>query len=71
MRSATHVMAVDGRFCIAVYTIKPIAPGEELCFDYNSVYVIPTGHNSVHAIPFVTILCMLFPLVTTLCMSLQ
>jgi SET domain-containing protein len=44
-------MAVDGRFCIAVYTIKPIAPGEELCFDYNSVYAIPTSSNTVYDIP--------------------
>lgn len=37
--SATHVMAVNGQFIIAVYTIRPIRMGEELCFDYNSVYV--------------------------------
>eukprot|EP01134_Creolimax_fragrantissima_P005212 CFRG5212T1 len=34
---ATHVMAVNGKFVIAVYTLKPIKYGEELCFDYNSV----------------------------------
>lgn len=39
LRSATHVMAVNGQFVIAVYTLRPIRMGEELCFDYNSVYV--------------------------------
>eukprot|EP01083_Nonionella_stella_P276925 941403_1 len=31
------VMAVDGRYVIAVYALRAIARGEELCFDYNSV----------------------------------
>ncbi|KNC76485.1 hypothetical protein SARC_11016, partial [Sphaeroforma arctica JP610] len=34
---ATHVMAVNGRFVLAVYTVRDIKYGEELCFDYNSV----------------------------------
>ena len=30
-------MGVNGKFAISVYTIRPIAYGEELTFDYNSV----------------------------------
>jgi SET domain-containing protein len=30
-------MGVNGQFKISVYTIRPIAFGEELTFDYNSV----------------------------------
>lgn len=34
---ATVVMVVNGKFKIAVYTLRPISYGEELTFDYSSV----------------------------------
>lgn len=35
--SWNRVTAVDGNYQIGVYTLKPIAYGEEITFDYNSV----------------------------------
>jgi SET domain-containing protein len=36
------VTAVDGKYQIGVYTLRPIAEGEEITFDYNSVTEVST-----------------------------
>jgi SET domain-containing protein len=33
---------VDGKYMIGVYTLRPIAEGEEITFDYNSVTEVST-----------------------------
>lgn len=33
----SRVTAVDGQYQIGIYTVRPIAFGEEITFDYNSV----------------------------------
>lgn len=37
-----RVTAVDGKYQIGVYTLRPIAEGEEITFDYNSVTEVST-----------------------------
>ena len=37
-----RVTAVDGKYMIGVYTLRPIAEGEEITFDYNSVTEVST-----------------------------
>lgn len=32
-----RVTAVDGQYLIGIYSVRPIAYGEEISFDYNSV----------------------------------
>lgn len=33
----SRVTAVDGQYQIGIYSVRPIAYGEEVTFDYNSV----------------------------------
>lgn len=37
MFKMSRVTAVDGQYQIGIYTVRPIAFGEEVTFDYNSV----------------------------------
>lgn len=37
-----RVTAVNGKYQIGVYTLRPIAEGEEITFDYNSVTEVST-----------------------------
>ena len=37
-----RVTAVDGKYMIGVYTLRSIAEGEEITFDYNSVTEVST-----------------------------
>jgi hypothetical protein len=40
------VTAVDGKYMIGVYTLRPIAEGEEITFDYNSVTESKEEHEA-------------------------
>ncbi|XP_051208058.1 histone-lysine N-methyltransferase ATXR3 isoform X1 [Lolium perenne] len=40
------VTAVDGQYQIGVYTVRPIAEGEEITFDYNSVTESKEEHEA-------------------------
>ncbi|AQK50444.1 Histone-lysine N-methyltransferase ATXR3 [Zea mays] len=40
------VTAVDGKYQIGVYTLRPIAEGEEITFDYNSVTESKEEHEA-------------------------
>jgi hypothetical protein len=42
----SRVTAVDGHYQIGVYTVRPIAEGEEITFDYNSVTEVSTTSSS-------------------------
>lgn len=37
LKYISRVTAVDGHYQIGIYTVRPIAEGEEITFDYNSV----------------------------------
>jgi SET domain-containing protein len=43
----SRVTAVDGKYQIGVYTLRPIAEGEEVTFDYNSVTEVSTIPGSL------------------------
>ena len=47
--------AVDGKYMIGVYTLRSIAEGEEITFDYNSVtevstFLVPLSFFLEHAV---------------------
>jgi SET domain-containing protein len=41
------VTAVDGKYQIGIYILRPIAEGEEITFDYNSVTEVSTIPSSL------------------------
>lgn len=40
---------MDGKYLIGIYTLRPIAEGEEITFDYNSVTEVSTIPCSVRS----------------------
>ena len=50
---------MDGQYQIGVYTVRPIAEGEEITFDYNSVTEVSTTSSScISSVLNYTILCL-------------